>query len=460
MSEQSASGLTPSRGIVGVLALVLAGVMATTGADEILPRIAAISALAVALFATRLLPEVATALLCFLAFLATGAATPDIIFSGFASGGFWLLFSGLIIGTAITVTGLGQQIALRIFQRTGSSYRRAVMLLALCGLGLGLLVPSTLPRVIVLMPIALSLSQTMGYAIGSRGHIGLTVTAATATLLPTYAILTANLPTIIHFGAMEALYGTKPSYAQYFIQQAPVNLVRFVVLVSVMLLYAPARAPEAPVLDRPDPLTSVQKLLLALLTLAICLWATDSLHGVAPAWIALSLAAALLIPAFGMLDATAMKTKVDLSPAFFLAAVFAISAVAQSSGLSDLVAGQLLPWLALGQGGALRDLYAVFVGSVVMSHLVTAPAAPVVLAPLAEQMAGGTGWTLETVAMAQVIGIATPVLPYQAPPLIVSMALAQIPARPLVRICGVLAGAVVILGLPITFVWWRFLGVL
>lgn len=452
--------LTPANAIVGTLAVALVWVMATTQPDDLLWREAGISALAVALFATRLLPETVTALLCFLAFLAIGAATPEVIFSGFASGGFWLLFSGLIIGTAITVTGLGQQVALRIFARTGTSYRRAALLLALSGLGLGLLVPSTIPRVIVLMPIALSLSRTMGYALGSRGHVGLTITAATATLLPTYAILTANLPTIIHFGAMETLYGMTPSYAQYFLEQAPVNLVRFAVLVAIVLPYAPARASEASTLEKPSPFTRVQKGLLGLMAIAIAFWATDSLHGISPAWVALSLAAVLLIPAIGILDATAMKTKIDLSPAFFLAGVFAISAVAQSSGLSDAVASRLIPWLGLGEGGGLRDLYAISGASMVLSHLTTAPAAPVVLVPLAERMATGAGWPLETVAMAQMIGISSPILPYQAPPLIVAMALAHIPVGPLIRLCAILALAVAVIGVPVTYAWWVYLGVL
>jgi di/tricarboxylate transporter len=160
-------------------------ILLTTGHDDLKIRVAAISALALSIFATRLLPEVVTSLACFLAFIAIGAASNEVIFSGFASSSFWLLFAGLVIGSAITVTGLGQQVAVRIFQHTGNSYSNAALLLALSGLGLGVLVPSTLPRIIVLMPISLALAQTMGYAVGSRGHVGLTITAAISTLLPT-----------------------------------------------------------------------------------------------------------------------------------------------------------------------------------------------------------------------------------------------------------------------------------
>lgn len=451
--------MTLSTGIVGICALVLGWVMLTTGPEDLILRVGAVSLLAIALFATRVLPETVTALACFLAFLSLGAAPPEVIFSGFATGGFWLLFSGIIIGTAITVTGLSHQIALRIFRQTGNSYRRAALLLALTGLGLGLIVPATLPRVIVLLPIALSLSQTMGYQIGSRGHVGLTITAGVSTFLPTFAILTANLPTIIHIGAFETLYGIKPSYAQYFVEQAPISIVRFAVLVAVMLPFAPALAAKAPTLDAPSPFTAAQKRLSALLGVAILFWATDSFHDISPAWVALTLAALLLVPAIGMLDAQAMKTKIDLSVTFFIAAVFAISAVAQSSGLSTVIADRLIPLMGLGSGG-LRDLYAITGASVLLSHLVTAPAGPVILAPLAEAMAQGAGWKIETVSMAQVIGLSTPLFPYQGPPLIVAMALGQIPHGALVRICLILALGGATIGIPVTYLWWRYLGIL
>ncbi len=433
-------------------------IMVATDEADVLMRTSAISGLALALFATRLLPEVVTALGCFLAFLMVDAAPNAVIFSGFTSGGFWLLFAGLIVGTAISVTGLGRQFALRIFQKTGDSYIKAALLLALSGLGLGLLVPATMPRIIILMPVALSLSNTMGYEIGSRGHVGLTVTGAIATLLPTYAILTANLPTIIHFGAFETLYDIKPSYARYFIEQAPANAVRFMVLLVLMLPFASARSDKKSVLDAPMPFTYTQRKLLILLGSAILFWALDTFHGISPAWVALLLATVLLIPGFGILDSNVMKTKIDISPAFFIAAVFAISAVAQHTGLGTIVADRLIPVLRLGDGSDLRDLYSVFGLSTVLSHLTTSPAAPAILAPLAGAIAAETGWSIETIATAQVLGISTPLLPYQAPPLIIAMALAKIPMMALLRVCLLLAMAVAVIGVPITYFWWSYLG--
>lgn len=452
--------ITPAIAI-SLLAAVISLFIAMSAGENPLPyRVAAVSLMTITLFATRVIPETAISLFTFLAFLALAAAPTGVIFSGFATSGFWLMFSGLLIGTAISATGLGRQVALRIFRHTGASYSKAVISLALCGVMLGLLIPSTLPRIIVLMPISLSLAQAMGYEPGSRGHIGLTSIAATSTLLPTFVILTANLPTIVHFGALETLFGLEPAYAHYFVMQFPVNLVRLLVLLAILVPYARDMVLPEHSMDSPEPLTGPQQKLLFLLAVAIAFWATDFLHGISPAWIALALAAILMLPSLGFLERTVMKDSVDMSPAFFLAGVFCVSAVVRYVGLDAQLANALIPQLGLSEAGSLKSLYSVSGLAFIMSQFTTAPAAPLVLAPLAQPLAIESGLSLETIAMAQIIGISTPLLPYQAPPLILAMAMAQIPMRILIQLCLTLTLAVAVIGLPLTYFWWQFLGVL
>lgn len=442
--------------------LCVAAIILLTGPGDSLPRVAVIGGLAVFCFATRILPELVTTLLCFLAFLALELAPPEVIFSGFASGGTWLMISGLIIGTAITFTGLGKQIATRIFARTGTSYVRTVLLLSVSGLLLGLLVPSTIPRIIVMVPVAVSLAKEMGMSTGSRGQIGLAITAATSTLLPTYAILTANLPTIVHYGALETLLGVKTSYANYFVAQLPANLVRFGLILACLLPFAKSTnlAQQSDTPDDVEPMTNVQRRLLGLLFVAIAFWATDSLHGISPAWIAMAVAIVVLVPQMKMMAGDAMKTTVDMTPVFFLVGVFGVSAVAQHVGLDLLVADTLVPRLGLTAGSGLHDIYAIAGFSALISHLTTAPAAPVVLVPLAGAMASAADLPVITVAMAQIVGIATPLLPYQAPPLLVAMALAHIPVSTLTRVCLVLAIGVAVIGIPLTWLWWQIIGIM
>lgn len=208
------------------------------------------------------MPEIVTAFAIFLAALALQVVPREVVFSGLMSGGFWLLVSGIILGAAITATGLAARVSERMVSFTGPSYRRAVFIIAAAGLALGVLIPSTMPRIVVMIPIAAALAERLGLAADGKGAIGLIATAATATLLPTYTILTANLPTIVQVGTIDELYGVHSTYSGYLIYQLPVNVLRFVLLVLLMIGFT--REPvagqgEAPA---PEPPRPVQRRLL------------------------------------------------------------------------------------------------------------------------------------------------------------------------------------------------------
>lgn len=65
----------------------------------------------IVLWATSLLPEFITALLFFAAAMMAKIAPPEVIFGGFASSAFWLVFSGFVLGIAIRKTGLADRAA-------------------------------------------------------------------------------------------------------------------------------------------------------------------------------------------------------------------------------------------------------------------------------------------------------------------------------------------------------------
>ncbi|MBF9037384.1 hypothetical protein LSUCC0246_02520 [Rhodobacterales bacterium LSUCC0246] len=409
------------------------------------------------LFSTRATPEIVTAFGIFLVALALGIVPAEKVFSGFVSGGFWLLVSGIILGTAITSTGLADEVSKRLILYTGQSYPKALIAVAICGMVLGFLVPSTMPRIVVIIPIALALASRFGLDEGAKGTIGLIATSALATLLPTYTILTANLPTIVHVGAIDQVYGIHTTYSEYFIYQLPVNILRLGVIVMYMLWFTKDVRPSVKYFDlSSSKLTKKQLHLLIILVCAISFWATDFIHHIPPAWISLVAATVVIWPRFGMLSSTAMKEKIDLTPAIFLASIITVVTVATEAGLDHLVSDFILRILP-DQNGGLAAIFSVFGVSFVLSHLTTAPAAPAVLVPLAQNLSEATGLSMNTTLMTQIIGISTPAIPYQAPPLIIAMSLSKVPNLVFLKICMLLSLVVMMFGLPITYAWWSII---
>ena len=414
---------------------------------------------ALTLFSTRAIPEIVTAFAIFLSALAVNTIPREEVFNGFMSSGFWLLVSGIILGAAISATGLAARISERLIAVTGPSFPRAIVALAVVGMGLGILIPSTMPRIIVMIPIAAALADRLGLSASGRGAIGLIATATAATLLPTYTILTANLPTIVQVGAMDQLYGVQSTYSGYFLLNLPVNILRFVVIVALMVGFirdpvsSKTQSAKAAESTKPE-----QRRLLIVLSAAIALWMTDFLHGIAPAWIAMATAGIVIWPRFGMLKPTAMKEQIDLTPAIFMASIFTVVAIARGAGLDQLLADVIVTRLPLHKDAELSSLYAIYGFSLTLSHLTTAPAAPAVLVPFAASLSDTTGFSLEAVSMIQILGISTPLFPYQAPPLIVAMSISKVPNAIFLRLCLWLAFIVTVIGVPITYLWWRLIG--
>src|SRR5262249_2012330 len=83
-----------------------------------------------------------------------------------------------------------------------------------------------------------------------------------------------------------------------------------------------------------------------------------------------------------------------------------------------------------------------------------------VMTPLATHMVEATGFSLEAVLNAQVLGFSNPVMTYESPPLVVAMALGGIGVGSAQRLCLWLSLITMLVLWPIDYLWWQFLGLL
>ncbi|SUH11880.1 citrate transporter [Salmonella enterica subsp. enterica] len=114
------------------------------------------------LWATSLLPEFMTALLFFAAAMIVKIAPPEVIFGGFASSAFWLVFSGFVLGTAIRKTGLADRAARSLSSRLTDSWPLMVGSVVLLSYALAFVMPSNMGRIALLMPIVAAMAKRAG----------------------------------------------------------------------------------------------------------------------------------------------------------------------------------------------------------------------------------------------------------------------------------------------------------
>lgn len=443
------------------LAAILAVLSLGGSAHSAELRAWALLVFAIALFATHVLPEHVTALTVMLVAVVSGVAPTSVVFSGFQVGALWLLFAGIIIGQAVQEAGLGVFLARRVLGLWRLTYPRAIVLLVVIAALLGFFVPATIPRVILLMPLALGMAEAMGLQPGGRGYAGLAIAVGGGTFFPDFAIITANLPSVVHVGAIESTYGIHVSYSEFLFYHLPaIGLFRTVAL--ILLLIAIFREPARTVAETDDgPMTATQKRLLAVLIGTLVLWGTDAVHGIQPAWIAMATAIVILWPATNLISKTASRDKMSFAPVLYIAGILSIGAIMIHNGLDDRVGAFVLRLLDGGGAlGGLASFYQVTLLSMGVALVTTSPAAPALLVPIAADIAEATGLPLRGALMTEFIGLATVLLPYQAPPLVVMLGLCQLRAFDLVKVCLLMAAAMLTIGVPVAYFWWRAIGLL
>ena len=423
-------------------------------------KAAALTLLTITFWATAIIPEHITTLLFFLLAMLFTAAGPDVIFAGFGSAAVWLVFGGLIIGIAISSTGLGKRFARYAAGWLHGSYLKIISGLVFAGILFSFLMPSAMGRVVLLTPIALSLADHFGFTKGSKGRTGIILAVILGTYIPAFGVLPANVPNMVLVGMAETQYNISILYGSYLLLHFPLlSLAKAICIIGLILFFFPDNpsTPEDLNQDERTALSRNELLLAIILVTMLILWLTDFLHHISPAWVALGGAVLLMLPGISIIGKKEFNQKVNWASIFFVAGILGVGGMINRSGLGQSIASNILTHLPLGEQQDFLNYMAISFSSALTGIATTLPAAPAVLTPLSETMAQSTGLRIETMLMMQVVGFSTILFPYQAPPLIIGMQLAEEKLSEAAKICIALALITGLFLLPANFLWWKLL---
>ena len=420
---------------------------------------AAVVALTIGLWASARLPEYLTALLFFAAAMVLGLAPPAVIFSGFASSGFWLVLSGYVLGIAIRNTGLAARCAAALAPALSASYPRLVFGVIGMAYGLAFFMPSNMGRIALLMPIMLALADRVGLTEGRPGRIGLALAVGFGTFQLSASILPANVPNLVMAGAIESTYHLHLSYLPYLLLHLPVlGVLKGLALGGCICFLFRDRLGERVEAQTAAPFSAAEKRLMLLLFVTLTLWLSDSIHGIAPAWVGLGAACVCLLPRIGFVSGDEFGKDVNHRTLIYIAAILGLAALVGQSGLGRLIGTVLLKVVPLAPGAPLQDFLSIVGITAALNFVVTANGVPAIFTPMAQALASACGLPLMAVLMIQVIGFSTPLLPYQASPIVVAMAMGKVPQRAALRLCLALAAITLLVLVPVDYGWFLLLG--
>ena len=415
--------------------------------------------LTILLWATSLLPEFITALLFFTVAMAAKIAPPEVIFGGFASSAFWLVFSGFVLGIAIRKTGLADRAARALSARLTDSWLSMVASVVLLSYALAFVMPSNMGRIALLMPIVAAMASRAGIQESTRAWYGLALAVGFGTFQLSATILPANVPNLVMSGAAEGAYGIHLNYLPYLLLHTPVlGWLKGILLVALICWLFPGKPHPPRDCTPPVPMSGAEKRLSWLLAVVLTFWVTESWHGIGPAWTGLAAACVTLLPRVGFINGDEFATGVNLRTCIYVAGILGLAITVTQTGMGDAVGQALLKMMPLDPERPFASFLALTGITTALNFIMTANGVPALYTTFAQSFADATGFPLLSVIMIQVLGYSTPLLPYQASPIVVAMALGKVPAKAGMLLCLALAIASYLLLLPLDYAWYQLLG--
>jgi anion transporter len=414
--------------------------------------------LTVGLWSTRWLPEYLTSLLFFAMAIVSGLAPASTVLSGFTSSAFWLVLSGFVFGAAIRKTGLADRVAGMMAAHLGGSYLRMVTGVVILTYALAFVMPSNMGRIALLMPIIMAFADRSGMREGA-GRTGLALAVGFGTYMLSASILPSNVPNQVMAGATETSYGLHLNYLPYLVLHGPVlGLFKGVVLIACIAVMFPGIPRQADAPAATTAMTTSEIRLGIVLAITLVLWFTDTIHGIAPAWIGLAAACICLLPGVGFLTSDEFAANANFRTLIYIAAILGLAAVVTKSGLGEIVGNAMIRIAQLDPSAPFRSFASMIGITTLLNFLVTANGVPALYTPLAQPLANASGFPLLTVIMIQVIGFSTVVLPYQAAPIVLALELGRISAASAIRLSLVLTLITFLVLVPADYFWFAYLG--
>ncbi|ECC2508878.1 citrate transporter [Salmonella enterica] len=413
----------------------------------------------VLLWATSLLPEFITALLFFTVAMAAKIAPPDMIFGGFASSAFWLVFSGFVLGIAIRKTGLADRAARALSAKLMDSWLLMVSSVVLLSYALAFVMPSNMGRIALLMPIVAAMAKRAGIADGTRAWYGLALAVGFGTFQLSATILPANVPNLVMSGAAEGSYGIHLNYVPYLLLHTPILAwLKGAVLIALICWLFPGAPCTPREAEASAPMSRNEKRLAWMLTVVLTMWVTESWHGIGPAWTGLAAAVVTMLPRIGFISGDEFASGINIRACIYVAGILGLALTVTQTGIGNAVGETLLHVMPLDTQKPFTSFLALTGITTALNFIMTANGVPALYTTLAESFAAATGFPLLSVIMIQVLGYSTPILPYQASPIVVAMALGKVPAKAGMLLCLALAAVTYLVLLPLDYAWFRVLG--
>jgi hypothetical protein len=184
---------------------------------------------AVVLWMVNIIPDYLVSLLMCMSWVLFGLVEPPIALSGFSNAVWLYIIFALLLGAAITTSGLMYRVSLHLLRIFPKSYRGQLFGLSVAGLALNPIIPSGMTKVVLSTPISMSITESLGFQDRSKGSAGLVLSGFIFFGYATPFLLTSGLGNFLALGLI-------PGYHISFLAWAWYALPAFVLFSVLMIM--------------------------------------------------------------------------------------------------------------------------------------------------------------------------------------------------------------------------------
>jgi di/tricarboxylate transporter len=282
-----------------------------------------------------------------MALMLLAGVKPPSVFSGFSSGGFWVLVCVLFYGFAMQQTGLAQRMSYYVLALFPGTYTGIMAAFLVIGAVLALGIPSMTVRTAIMVPIAWALVKSVGLPPRSRGSALIMITCVEMAVFPGCAFLYGSLfgPVVDQIFHARQLPISWLSYAQV------LTLPVLAICVALIFLNLLALRPETPLnvassfgrerLNALGKITRGELITAAVVLGSIVFWATDRYHHL-PSFL-IGMFGLSVFALCGIVRDKDIGTGISWPLVLFMGGVFSLASVVQEYKVTDWLAGLVLP---------------------------------------------------------------------------------------------------------------------
>lgn len=331
---------------VTVLAIVLTMIEPFAGLEKTGMVFLGIFIWWVVMMVLELIPTHMSTIAALVLAVATGCGTTADAFGSFSGTTVWLLIGAFGLATALSNSGLLNRLAVNIMRLFPGTYTGQLLGLSLASLICAPCVPSTTAKCTILVPLAGTVGDKMGYEPHSKGAIGFFNVVNVITNFGGCMFLTGGVVVAVIIAMVTDTF-TWFGWLKIFLVWGIIMVV-LTVLVSI-ILYKPGKG-EGKTLSKEElsalvkelgPMSKKELCALIILVLTIAAWMTESIHGI-PTY-AVALAAWILMTACGLFSGMDFMTKILWPIVVLVGGILGIITLLGTTGVGAWISGLVAP---------------------------------------------------------------------------------------------------------------------